>query len=36
MADLEGVKVAKSYHLDEPFANQNGFYLKAAIVWTGA
>ena len=28
MADLEGVKVAKSYHLDEPFANQNGFYLK--------
>ena len=28
MADLEGVKVAKSYHLEYPIANQNGFYLK--------
>ena len=28
MADLEGVKVAKQYHVDTPFANQNGFYLK--------
>ena len=28
MADLEGVKVAKTYHTDIPFANQNGFYLK--------
>lgn len=26
MADLEGVKVAKNYHLDTPFANQEGFY----------
>ncbi len=28
MADLEGVKVAKDYHPDVPFANQEGFYLK--------
>jgi putative autoinducer-2 (AI-2) aldolase len=28
MADLEGLKIAKDYHLDVPFANQNGFYLK--------
>jgi DhnA-type fructose-1,6-bisphosphate aldolase and related enzymes len=28
MADLEGLKVAKDYHTDVPFANQNGFYLK--------
>ena len=28
MADLEGVKVAKTYHTDIPFANQNGFYLN--------
>lgn len=30
MADLEGVKVAKNYHLDAPFANQEGFYVKGA------
>ena len=30
MADLEGVKVAKNYHLDVPFANQEGFYVKGA------
>lgn len=30
MADLEGVKVAKNYHLDTPFANQEGFYVKGA------
>lgn len=28
MADIEGLKIAKDYHLDVPFANQNGFYLK--------
>ena len=28
MADLEGLKVSKDYHVDTPFANQNGFYLK--------
>lgn len=28
MADLQGLKVAKDYHTDVPFANQNGFYLK--------
>ena len=26
MADLEGLKVAKDYHIDTPFANQDGFY----------
>ena len=25
MADLEGLKVAKDYHIDTPFANQDGF-----------
>ena len=30
MADLQGLKVAKDYHTDVPFANQNGFYLKGA------
>ena len=28
MADLEGLKVAKDYHVDIPFANQKGFFLK--------
>lgn len=28
MADLEGLKVSKDYHVDVPFANNNGFYLK--------
>ena len=28
MADLDGLKVAKDYHVDTPFANLNGFYLK--------
>ncbi len=28
MADLEGLKVSKDYHVDTPFANQKGFYLK--------
>ena len=30
MADLEGVKIAKNYHTDEPFANNKGFYIKGA------
>ncbi len=30
MADLEGVKVAKDYHIDSPFANQGSFYVKGA------
>ncbi len=30
MADLEGLKVAKDYHVDTPFANQDGFFLKGA------
>lgn len=28
MADLEGLKVAKNYHVDVPFANNKGFYLR--------
>lgn len=28
MADLEGLKVSKDYHVDVPFANNKGFYLK--------
>ena len=30
MADLEGMKVAKDYHVDVPFANDKGFYVKGA------
>ena len=30
MADLDGVKVAKDYHVDTPFANCEGFYVKGA------
>ncbi|MFT5874147.1 MAG: putative autoinducer-2 (AI-2) aldolase [Clostridium sp.] len=31
MADLEGLKVAKDYHLDVPFANNSGsFYVKGS------
>lgn len=30
MADLEGVKVAKDYHVDVPFAINDGFYVKGA------
>ncbi len=30
MADLQGLKVAKDYHLDAPFANQGSFYVKGA------
>ena len=30
MADLEGLKVAKDYHIDTPFADQDGFYVKGA------
>ncbi|MBQ6410644.1 MAG: 3-hydroxy-5-phosphonooxypentane-2,4-dione thiolase [Atopobiaceae bacterium] len=30
MADLDGLKVAKNYHVDTPFANQQGFYVKGA------
>lgn len=30
MADTEGLKVAKDYHVDTPFANQEGFYVKGA------
>lgn len=28
MADLEGLKVSKDYHVDVPFANQKGFFLR--------
>lgn len=35
MADLEGLKVAKDYHIDTPFANQDGFYVKVQTVWIG-
>ena len=31
MADLEGLKVSKDYHVDVPFANQKGFFLKGII-----
>lgn len=30
MADLDGLKVAKNYHVDTPFANCEGFYVKGA------
>lgn len=30
MADLEGLKVAKNYHVDETFGKQGGFYVKGA------
>ena len=30
MADLDGLKVAKDYHVDTPFANDQGFYVKGA------
>ena len=30
MADTDGLKVAKNYHVNEPFANQDGFYVKGA------
>lgn len=30
MADLDGLKVAHDYHVDEPFANNQGFYVKGA------
>ena len=30
MADKDGLKVAKDYHVDTPFANQEGFYVKGA------
>ena len=30
MADTDGLKVAKNYHVNEPFANQEGFYVKGA------
>lgn len=30
MADIQGLRVAKDYHTDVPFANQNGFYLKGS------
>ncbi|MEG2950927.1 MAG: 3-hydroxy-5-phosphonooxypentane-2,4-dione thiolase [Clostridia bacterium] len=30
MADKDGLKIAKDYHVDEPFANQGGFYVKGA------
>ena len=28
MADIEGLKVSKDYHVEVPFANQKGFFLK--------
>lgn len=30
MADLDGMKIAKDYHLDEEFQNQGSFYVKGA------
>lgn len=30
MADLDGIKVSKDYHVDVPFANMEGFYVKGA------
>lgn len=30
MPDLDGLKVAKDYHVDTPFANDKGFYVKGA------
>ena len=30
MADKDGLKIAKDYHVDVPFANQEGFYVKGA------
>ncbi len=30
MADKDGLKVAKNYHLDEPFANMGDFHVKGA------
>ena len=30
MADKDGLKVAKDYHMDCPFANTNGFHVKGA------
>jgi putative autoinducer-2 (AI-2) aldolase len=35
MADLEGLKVEKNYHLSEPFATDGNFYVKGAanLAW---
>ncbi|GAA4654409.1 3-hydroxy-5-phosphonooxypentane-2,4-dione thiolase [Anaerocolumna aminovalerica] len=35
MADVDGLKVAKDYHVDKPFAKQGGFYVKgmADVDW---
>lgn len=35
MADKDGIKVAKDYHIDKPFAKQGGFYVKgmADVDW---
>lgn len=30
MADKEGLKAEKDYHIDTPFANQGGFYIKGS------
>ena len=30
MADKDGLKIAKSYGVDVPFANQTSFYVKGA------
>ncbi|KZL91972.1 hypothetical protein [Clostridium magnum] len=30
MADIDGLKVAKDYHIDTEFANREGFYVKGA------
>ena len=30
MADVDGLKVAKDYKVDVPFANQGDFHLKGA------
>ncbi len=30
MADLQGIKIAKDYHLDTPFANMGSFHVKGA------
>ena len=30
MADKDGIKIAKDYHVEEPFANMGGFHVKGA------
>lgn len=32
MADKDGLKVAKDYKVDIPFANNEGFYVKLSLI----